>query len=250
MRLRVRHLNPARAGAQVALDARYITGISSGAAVQTWPARANTTISADQGTTASRPTMSAINGAQALNFDGVDDAMNFSAGGLSLTNAQSSLWATAVASCDAVGDATQVVVWISNGTATGNSRASTRSYNASAFSASATGRRQDADASAAVSGTVGNTGVPCILGGMFDWSGNSVRASCNGVESTGTAYSSGAGTQSATDALSARIGALSTTSSRHKGRIGAVILACPIPSNSVRKMIRNHLGFSFRIATA
>jgi len=39
---RCRHLNPAHAGAGIALDARYLTGYSNGAKVTSWPARPRT----------------------------------------------------------------------------------------------------------------------------------------------------------------------------------------------------------------
>lgn len=47
---RVRHLNPASAGAVVALDARFITGVSAGAQFSPWTGRAGTSVDASNAT--------------------------------------------------------------------------------------------------------------------------------------------------------------------------------------------------------
>jgi hypothetical protein len=76
MRLRQRHLNPRDAGANLVLDARYITGLSDGDLVGTWADRSGN----GNDVTASgsnRPTYkAAIQGGQpVLRFDGSDDRM-------------------------------------------------------------------------------------------------------------------------------------------------------------------------------
>jgi hypothetical protein len=76
MRLRQRHLNPRDAGANLVLDARYITGLSDGDLVGTWADRSGN----GNDVTASgsnRPTYKVeIQGGQpVLRFDGSDDRM-------------------------------------------------------------------------------------------------------------------------------------------------------------------------------
>lgn len=56
MRARQRHLNPRDAGANIALDARFITGLSNNDAVTTWPTRTNNSRDATQTTAARKPT--------------------------------------------------------------------------------------------------------------------------------------------------------------------------------------------------
>jgi len=55
MHRRSRHLNPAHAGATMALDSRFITGVSSGTGLQTWSSRSRATESLTQATSARRP---------------------------------------------------------------------------------------------------------------------------------------------------------------------------------------------------
>lgn len=53
---RQRHFNPKDAGALLAVDARFITGLSSGTGVQTWSSRAGLTTSVIQNNSNLRPT--------------------------------------------------------------------------------------------------------------------------------------------------------------------------------------------------
>lgn len=52
---RVRHLNPVHAGANVALDARFISGLADNATVQTWSSRPGGSRNYTQSTNARRP---------------------------------------------------------------------------------------------------------------------------------------------------------------------------------------------------
>lgn len=78
MSRRQRFLNPAHLGCQVALDARFITGIANGGAVATWTGRANTSINATQGTVANQPSFqtAGINGNPTVRFDGTNDVLS------------------------------------------------------------------------------------------------------------------------------------------------------------------------------
>jgi hypothetical protein len=57
MRARHRHFNARDAGAALCLDARYISGVSIGGAVSTWPDRSRNAYDATQTTSANRPTL-------------------------------------------------------------------------------------------------------------------------------------------------------------------------------------------------
>jgi hypothetical protein len=57
MRARHRHFNPRDAGANVVYDARYISGVSIGGEVSTWPDRSRNAYDATQTTSANRPTL-------------------------------------------------------------------------------------------------------------------------------------------------------------------------------------------------
>jgi hypothetical protein len=57
MRARHRHFNPRDAGANVVYDARYISGVSIGGSVSTWPDRSRNAYDATQTTGANQPTL-------------------------------------------------------------------------------------------------------------------------------------------------------------------------------------------------
>jgi hypothetical protein len=74
MRARHRHFNYKSAGASLALDSRYIHGVSDGSTVQTWSDRSGNARDAAQSTAASRATYkTSIQGGNGiLRFDGAD----------------------------------------------------------------------------------------------------------------------------------------------------------------------------------
>ena len=63
MNRRVRHLNPANAGATVALDARFLTGLADGADVTSWAGRSGTSNTASENGTGTRPIYKTASGA-------------------------------------------------------------------------------------------------------------------------------------------------------------------------------------------
>lgn len=77
MHRRARHLNPGRAGAVVALDSRFITGLSDGNAVTSWADRSGVGNNADQPTVANQPTfrINAQGGQPVVRFDATDDGL-------------------------------------------------------------------------------------------------------------------------------------------------------------------------------
>lgn len=248
MHRRVRHLNPAQCGAQVALDARFITGVANGAALSSWPSRSVASISATQGAGAQQPTFraSSINGRPAVEFDGSADNMDLSASALSLTNNVSSASITTVAVSDSTSaDSTQYITILSiSGTATPRASVASTSTN----SARSQGRRLDAD-STVTNNNASSTNVPFIGTARANFADNSISVGVNGVFSSPGTYSSGAGNSSATNSFIAKIGAQASTGSRFGGRIAAVVVAVPMLPDAVAKRVRQHLGFSFRIAT-
>lgn len=250
MHRRVRHLNPAQCGAQIALDARFITGVANGAALSSWPSRPVATIGATQGLGAQQPTYlaSSIGGRPAVQFDGTADHMNLDAAALALTNNIASASITAVAVNDGTGaDAEQHVVFLSVGGAN-NSRTALIARFASSAEVRAQGRRLDAD-STRTTVSAGASTSPCVMTARHEYLSNSMTAGLNGVFTAAQTYSSGAGNTSATNSNIARIGGISAAGSRLGGRIAAVVIAVPMFSEALAKRVRQHLGFSFRIAT-
>lgn len=77
---RARHVNPRHAGATLALDARFITGLNDGDAVSTWADRSGSANDATQGTALNRPLYrtgtSGINRTPAVVFDGSNDFLS------------------------------------------------------------------------------------------------------------------------------------------------------------------------------
>ena len=74
---RVRHLNPASAGATMAFDARFVTGLANNDPVDTWASRRPATVDATASGTA-RPLfqLNITGGQPGLSFDGVNDVLN------------------------------------------------------------------------------------------------------------------------------------------------------------------------------
>jgi hypothetical protein len=73
---RVRHLNPAHAGAVLVLDSRFITGLADGDPVSTWNDRSSNGLNATSSGTARPLYKVAIQGGcPALNFDAVNDEL-------------------------------------------------------------------------------------------------------------------------------------------------------------------------------
>jgi hypothetical protein len=250
MSRRVRHLNPAQCGAQIALDARFITGVANGAALSAWASRPVAAIGASQGTGTSQPTYlsSSINGRPAVQFDGTSDFMNCDAGALAITNNVASASITCVAVNDATSaDAVQYVVHLSVGGGS-NPRATLLGQFSGAANIRSQGARLDA-AGPSQSNPAGSPASPCVMNARHDYANNAQSAGLNGVFTVSATYASGAGNTSATNSAQARIGGGSGASNRLGGRIAAIVVASPMFSNPVAKRIRESLGFSFRIAT-
>lgn len=250
MHRRVRHLNPAQCGAQIALDARFITGVADGASLATWASRPVASINATA-SGSNQPTFraSSIGGRPAVEFDGNSDFMNLASGALSIINNVGSASINCVVAEDASStDATIYAVYFSNGTSVSVRRAGLITRSSGVSSIRAEGRRLDADA-ASTSVSAGTASSPCVATARFDWANNQMQTGVNGAFAATTTFASGAGNTSATNSLRARIGAQDALTNRFGGRIAALIVAAPMLSDPLARRVRQHLGFSFRIAT-
>lgn len=252
MSRRVRHLNPAQCGAQIALDARFITGVADGAALSAWSGRANSSISASQGTGVSQPLYrgSSINGRPAVDFDGSNDFMDLYAGALSLTNGASTGDMISVVIQDASATAATVpFAMFSHGASAAASRFWIVCRSSGVDGMYSVGRRLDGDAPIATV-SAGNISNASVAESRARWNNGNHFAAINGVVTIAANYSSGAGTVSATNSLAAQIGGNSALSAYFNGKISAVVVVVPAFSDAVRRRIRQSLGFSYRIATA
>lgn len=249
MHRRVRHLNPAQCGAQIAMDARFITSLADGDPVSTWSSRAPATIQATQ-TLTSRPTyrVNSIGGRPALEFDGSNDFLAFDAAGTNLMNGVPSIMATVVVKIDGANDANQNTLWWSTNGGVTQARFGPQARVGSSAVARIQSRRLDADSQINGS-TTGNTATACIAGYIGDPAGGGdFFSAVNGINGAATNYAA-TGNYSATNSAAANIGAISTTVNRLDGFIAAVVVMTPMPAEPVRRRIRHSLGFSFRIAT-
>lgn len=249
MSRRQRFLNPAQLGCQVALDARFITGLSSGAAVSSWTGRPGTSVNASQATALNQPTFqpTGIGGQAAVRFDGSNDIMTLNATTLFQNVATGNIWAVVRDDNRAAGDVSHTPLHFSSGAASVAARATlyTRLSSSSVFTTG--GRRLDAD-SFASAGTIASTANATILGGVYAWSSGTLAVRVNGVQGTNGSFSSGSGNTSNTASLSNTIGATDAAANRLQGDIAAVIAVTPSVSTSVCKRIEQSLALSFRIA--
>jgi hypothetical protein len=85
MRARQRHLNPKNGGADIALDARFIAGLSNNSAVSTWNTRTNNGRNASQPDINRRPTyltnQQGGNAVVSFNLDGMIESTGFNGSG-------------------------------------------------------------------------------------------------------------------------------------------------------------------------
>lgn len=78
MHRRARHLNAKDAGARIALDSRFISGLSNGASVSTWSNRIGSSDFTSSGTQQPIFDVNSIGGNSTVSFDGVNDLMSAS----------------------------------------------------------------------------------------------------------------------------------------------------------------------------
>ncbi len=232
------------------MDARFISAADN-SSLATWSPRKNAQYGASASGTA-QPTFKAvsINGLPAVQFDGTSDCMDFDSGVLALPNSASGLLIIAVAVCDnAAADATQNAVFFSSGTANSSTRMAMRAATSNTAALSGSGRRLDADTLVGSTSITGAT-TPGVWQAYADWTAGSLNVRLNGGTAVTVSYSSGGGNCSPTNSVVAKLGGQSTSTGRLSGRIGAVAIGSPLLAQPVRMRIRQHLGYSFKIATA
>lgn len=247
---RQRHLNPASAGAILALDARYITSSVNNTTVQTWNSRPIATVSASQATSGSRANYldSTINGMPGLVFDGADDFYDIS--DLSMTANRTSIWSMVVGISTTVGDATQYGLFTSNGLSASSNRFSQRLVQfTQGFSGSF--RRADGDTNVTTS-LQGNTAIPVVGIVSCDFPNNIASSSVNGgtAATTGFTPASGGASGPTTNAVANRVGAASSILARLNGKLGQVLFIPVLPSESLAKRLRHCAAYSFKIISA
>ena len=250
MHRRNRHLNPAQAGAQIALDARYITGQADNTTLQTWTSRSVASLNAAQATSGQRPTYRnpSINGQPALVFDGSDDNMEFSGDALALTNGASSITALMVCQNTGAGDSLQYGYFTSNGLVSTSNRFSSRLVDGSIQRVTGSFRSVDSDTNV-VTANAGSPANPCIVSIAANYSGNVFSSGVNGATATTVSPSPAAGLSPATNSVNTRIGAANSTTGRLVGKVAMLFVMKPSPSTSLMKRIRHHMAFSYKIAS-
>ena len=250
MHRRQRHLNPANAGAPVALDARFIAGQADNTTLQTWSSRPGALLDASQSTSGQRPIYRnpSINGQPTLVFDGSDDSLEFSGAALALTNGATGISALCVCQNSSIIDAVEYAFFTSNGLSATSNRFSIRLADASLQRTSASVRRTDADSNVVTSSS-GSSANPIIATIASDYAGGSASCSVNGETLKTVAFSSGGGAGPATNALNMRIGAANSTTGRLAGKVSALAIMTPAPSASLLKRIRHHMAYSYKITS-
>lgn len=250
MHRRQRHLNPASAGAPVALDARFIAGQADNTTLQTWSSRPGASITASQSTAGSRPTYrsSSMNGQPALVFDGADDCYDLSSAALSLTKDATGIVAMCVHQCVTVTDAVGYTLFMSSGGSAGSSRFSIRPVDTSTMRVAGSFRRTDGDSNV-ITAQAGSPANPSIARITADYAGGFGRCAVNAGTERSVAFSSGAGPGPTNDSLVARIGGASTAAQRSNLRVGIMVIMTPAPSTSLLKRIRHHMAYSYKITS-
>lgn len=251
MSRRNRHFNPAGLGCQVVLDARFITGLSSGAAVSSWTGRPGTSVNASQATALNQPTFqpTGIGGQAAVRFDGSNDIMTLNATTLFQNVASGNTWIVVRDDNRAAGDASHTPLHFATGISATAARATlfTRLSSSSVFVTG--GRRLDADTFSS-GGTIASTANATILGGAWNWSSGTHAVRVNGVQGTNGSFSSGSGNTTNSASLAVIIGGTDAATSRMQGDIAAAIAVTPSVSTPNCKRIEHHLAFSFGVACA
>lgn len=227
MRGRVRHLNPAKAGATVCLDSRFLTGFADGDSVGTWTGRAGTSVNATQASGSLKPlykTSVTINGNPVVKFDGTDDEMVTP--DLSLSQPYTIVAATRV---NSIGSGYNSFCDSSNG-------------NALLFANVAGSTKLAVYAGSQIShATAISINNNFVCSGVFN--GTSSLVCLNG----GSPVTGNAGTGGY---AAVRLGTNWNESAFHSNAQGAVAIFPSALSNALRRRIEHSFALSFRIACA
>jgi hypothetical protein len=247
-RRRCRHFNPATAKCQVAFDARFITGIANGGAVETWTGRPGTSVNATQATGVSQPTLqlTGINGRAALQFDGSNDMMTLNAGTLFANVGSGYMLSVCRDDNHTAGAATHMALnWTTNAGLQFIRVTLYTKFSSPSNTIQVRARRLDGDAQVG-SGTFAGNGNNNLIGAEARWSAGNLNARLNGVASTNGAFASSGNTSSGSS-LAVTIGADHFTGNGLPGHISTVVAASPLPSTEMVKRLEHAAGRSFNL---
>ncbi len=231
MRARQRHFKYRSIGPRAAYDARYISGLSDGAAVSSWSDLSGNGFTATQGTTARQPSYktAAIGGSPSVRFDGAGDNLAHSITNNSthtsfvvLNRLSAQTGDRGIASVGLAGSGNMVLLMRGAGTDRWATYTTTYAYDSTAISVSS----------------------PCILtsndnaggGGAFFFGGNADGTWTGDSISQGLNHLGGYYTVSP---------AIDQTSNID---LGAFVMTSATLSNPLRKLVQNTLAYSFKIA--
>lgn len=229
MRARQRHFRPLAAGATLALDARFISGLSNDDPISTWSGR--DTSGATASSTA-RPTYKTniLGGNPVARFDGTNDVM---------TPDESDVARCVFAVVDLASDANHGLIGNSIAAGGGGATASGRacSWHSGSYKLAIKG-----------SETWNNSGDYVLAERAF-WNGASATntdANAGVVVFDRNVSSSVTWDPSAINNIY-RIGRQGATFTFLNGDVGAIIVLDGTPSDSLRKRIEKHLAYSFKL---
>lgn len=223
---RHRHFNPATAGAVLSLDARTITGLADGDAVETWSGRPGSTATVAQSTAGSRPVfkVSILNGNPVVRLDGTDDFFNVSG----VTALPTALYCLLIFKRNTqptglyfFGGDDNSVVWFAN----------------DLYDAFGTTTRKHPGVSSALA--IGSWILYEAYSAASDW-----RCFINGTQFYSTATNTVGGIGGS------KLGNDQFGGTYMDGDIAAFVLAESVPSAALRRRIEQSLAFSFRIPCA
>lgn len=226
MSRRQRHLNPASAGATLALDARFIFGLADSDPVDTWASRRPATVDAT-GVTTARPfwQSNGINGLPACLFDGSNDSLNT---GTTFNEAETTYMAVAVRAAAVSG----------NKCILGNRQSSSGGRT---WRTTATGLWATQISNPTVQLTMAVTS-PFVASVQASSSGNFFGVNANGGNFASTTYGYG------TSPNSMFIGNQGAISEVMQGYIAAVVIWPTLLSDPLRRRFEQAFATSFRLS--
>jgi hypothetical protein len=229
MRARQRHFRPLAAGATLALDARFISGLNNDDPISTWSGR--NTSGATASSTA-RPTYKTniLGGNPVARFDGSNDEM---------APDESDVAKCVFAVVDLASDANHGLIGNSfgdNGGATSNGK--TCSWHSGSYKLAIKGSE------------TWNSNGNFVLGERAFWNGQSAtNTSADAGVVVFDRNVSGAVTWDPSSSQDRyKIGRQGTSFTFLNGDIGALIVLDSTPSDALRKRVEKHLAFSFKIS--
>lgn len=225
---------------------------ANGSAVSSWPeSSGNGLPAATQATTANQPTLvtNALNGHNAVYFDGVNDFLQLTGSALDVARNRSALTVFVVYMYPTAFTGTRSFMAISSGTSATSSRVYMGLKDSAGF-LNAGGRRLDTDSAQFVGNTAPIVGESAVSTARFVYNNSDIYLYKNGTLSTSNANYSTNGSTSDTSSLSGTIGANSTGSAENfSGRI-AEILIYGADDTNMRAAVHTYFQTTYGITMA